>query len=165
MRHKMRDKRGISPLIATVLVIGFTIALALVIFTWGKTFTQTLTEDTGQKAEQQLGCLQANLVSFEIKKACYSGNSVKFTLENKGDTTLDKITLRITGEDVDKVDVKEVDLNLVPLNIKSFTETFNTESVGSVATKVELLRPVFTQKGKPVVCGDISEEASIAECE
>ena len=164
MRNKMRNKRGISPLIATVLVIGFTIALALVIFTWGKTFTQTLTEDTGKKAEQQLGCLQANLVSFEIKKACYSGSNVEFTLENKGDTTLDKVTLRVTGVEEDQVDVKEIDLNLVPLNIKRFTEAFDTASVGAVATKVELLRPGFAQNGKLVVCGDISEEASIEEC-
>ena len=32
------DKRGISPLIATVLIIGFTVALAAVIITWGGRF-------------------------------------------------------------------------------------------------------------------------------
>ena len=29
------NKRGVSPLIATVLIIGFTVALAAMIFTWG----------------------------------------------------------------------------------------------------------------------------------
>ena len=165
MRNKMINKKGVSPLIATVLVIGFTIALALVIFTWGKTFTQNLTEGTGQKAEQQLACLQANLVSFEIKKACYSGNSVKFTLENEGSITLDKITLRVTGAEEEQVDIKELDLSLVPLDIESFTVAFDTEKVGAVATKVELLRPEFTQDGKSVVCIDINEEIKASECE
>ena len=32
------SKRGISPLIATVLIVGFTIALAAMIITWGGNF-------------------------------------------------------------------------------------------------------------------------------
>jgi len=157
-------KKGISPLIATVLVIGFTIALALVIFTWGKAFTQSLTEETGEKAQSQLACLQTNLVSFEIIKACYEGNTIKFTLENKGEATIDKVTLRITGEEEDKTDVKELEIGLVALGIKSYTQEFNTESVGAVATKLELLRPIFTEEGQEVICGDISEELKIKEC-
>jgi flagellin-like protein len=33
------NKKGISPLIATVLIIGFTVALAAIIMTWGTTFS------------------------------------------------------------------------------------------------------------------------------
>ena len=106
-------KKGISPLIATVLVIGFTIALALVIFTWGKAFTQSLTEETGEKAQSQLACLQTNLISFEVKKACYQGNSVTFTLENKGEATINKVSLRFTGLEDDQIDVRELELGLV----------------------------------------------------
>ena len=32
---KMMNKKGISPLIATVLLIGFAVALAAVVMTWG----------------------------------------------------------------------------------------------------------------------------------
>lgn len=162
MRNR-RDKKGISPLIATVLVIGFTIALALVIFSWGKTFTETLTKGTGEKAEQQLDC--SDLVSFEVKNACYAGSEVKFTLENEGDITLDKITLRISGEEDGQVEVKELDIKLFPLGRKVYTEQFDQQSVGSVVTKIELLRPTFTDDGKEVVCKNIGKELKVSECE
>ena len=157
-------KKGISPLIATVLVIGFTIALALVIFTWGKAFTQSLTEETGEKAQSQLACLQTNLISFEVKKACYQGNSVTFTLENKGEATINKVSLRFTGLEDDQIDVRELELGLVALGIKAYTQEFDSQSVGSVATKLELLRPTFSDEGQEVICGDISEEIELKEC-
>ena len=40
------DKKGISPLIATILIIGFTIALAAVIISWEQTFTRQIQQET-----------------------------------------------------------------------------------------------------------------------
>lgn len=40
------NKRGISPLIATVLVIGFTIVLAALVITWGTRLFQTTVAET-----------------------------------------------------------------------------------------------------------------------
>ena len=37
----MKRNKGISPLIATVLILGFTVALALIIMVWGQKFTET----------------------------------------------------------------------------------------------------------------------------
>ena len=162
-KEKMRNKKGISPLIATVLIIGFTIALALVIFAWGRTFTETLTKETGEKAEQQLSC--SDLVSFEVKKACYKGSDVEFTLENSGDITLDKVTLRISGEKEAQVDIKELEIGLVPLGRKTYTAQFDQQSVGSVVTKIELLRPIFTDGGEEVVCRNLGEEVKVSICE
>ena len=39
-------KRGISPLIATVLIIGFTIVLAAAIFQWGGSLVNKLKQDS-----------------------------------------------------------------------------------------------------------------------
>ena len=39
-------KRGISPLIATVLIIGFTIVLAAVVIRWGGDFLTGTTEES-----------------------------------------------------------------------------------------------------------------------
>ena len=36
------NKKGISPLIATVLILGFTVALAAIIMTWGTDFTKKI---------------------------------------------------------------------------------------------------------------------------
>jgi len=40
------NKKGISPLVATVLIIGFTVALAAVIMVWGQDFITGMVERT-----------------------------------------------------------------------------------------------------------------------
>ncbi|MDD5178623.1 MAG: hypothetical protein PHT54_05095 [Candidatus Nanoarchaeia archaeon] len=75
------NKKGISPLIATVLIIGFTVALAAVIMTWGQKFTKDIQEQTEETSGSQITC--ANEVDFEIKKVCLeSGNSYRVTISN-----------------------------------------------------------------------------------
>lgn len=54
------NKKGISPLIATVLIIGFTIVLAAVVMNWGGAFVRNLTETTASQAEAQTTCISIN---------------------------------------------------------------------------------------------------------
>ena len=62
------DKRGVSPVIATVLLIGVVIALSVVVFLWFRSFTQeTITKFGGQNI--QLSCGD---VSFDARYS--SGN-------------------------------------------------------------------------------------------
>lgn len=67
----MRNKKGISPLIATVLLIGFTIVLAALVMRWGGTLFKTTTQTTGCES---LGRLQCTSTSF-----VFSGGSVALT--------------------------------------------------------------------------------------
>ena len=60
------DKKGISPLIATVLLIGFTVALAGVVITWGGGFIKNITSSTEERTESTLAC--AGDLNFDIKK-------------------------------------------------------------------------------------------------
>lgn len=53
------DKRGISPLIATVLIIGFTIVLAVLVITWISGTVNEQTEDTDCMVEAENVCLDA----------------------------------------------------------------------------------------------------------
>ena len=73
-------KRGISPIIATVLLIAITVVLMVVIIGWSSKFV----EDKGQKsqAEVSLGCSN---VDFKVFRAC-SNN--KIMVENKGENSL-----------------------------------------------------------------------------
>lgn len=49
-------RRGISPLIATVLLIGFTIVLAALVMKWGGELFQSTTTTQGCAAESRLEC-------------------------------------------------------------------------------------------------------------
>lgn len=52
----MAKRKGVSPLIATVLVIGFTIVLAALTVTWGTKLFKETTEETGKIADFSTKC-------------------------------------------------------------------------------------------------------------
>ena len=63
MKQKITNKKGISPLIATVLLIGFTVALAAVLMTWGLDYIRGTTDKVGDQTDQYLLCSD---LAFEI---------------------------------------------------------------------------------------------------
>ena len=52
----IKNKRGISPLIATVLLVSFVVILAIVILLWGKEYVTELMEKRGEVAAIKLKC-------------------------------------------------------------------------------------------------------------
>ena len=54
------DKRGISPLIATVLIIGFTVSLAAIILIWGQGLQKGMTDNVEMSA-----CIDSKLLQSE----------------------------------------------------------------------------------------------------
>ncbi len=94
-------KKGISPLIATILIIGFTVALAAVIMTWGQSFTKSVTKGTESSTEEALVCAQD--VKFEIKDACVDDLDdnpltddfdVLLTISNDGNKKIEEFAAR-----------------------------------------------------------------------
>ena len=53
------SKRGISPLIATVLLIGFTVILAILVITWVTGVVENTTEETSSSVDAQHKCLNS----------------------------------------------------------------------------------------------------------
>ena len=48
------NKKGITPLIATVLLIGFTVALAGIVITWGGGFVERIQSGTDERTALDL---------------------------------------------------------------------------------------------------------------
>ncbi|HLC72216.1 MAG TPA: archaellin/type IV pilin N-terminal domain-containing protein, partial [Candidatus Nanoarchaeia archaeon] len=68
----MHNNKGISPLIATVLIIGFTVALAAIIMTWGRGFIDSTTKDVDKQRETALLC--TSQLDFKFSKVdCVAG--------------------------------------------------------------------------------------------
>lgn len=53
--------KGVSPLIASVLLIAFTVAVATLIMGWFTTFTRTTTTNVSAQAEDVVGCSSASI--------------------------------------------------------------------------------------------------------
>ncbi len=62
----MMNRKAISPLIASVLLIAFTMAIAAILTSWVTGFTKTQTGFVGEKAEKQVKCTYA---TFKVQKS------------------------------------------------------------------------------------------------
>src|SRR3989338_2966243 len=98
-------KRGVSPLIATVLLIAFAVALGAVIINWGRGFVQERTSDVEKTTKIETGCaLDVQLKVSEIDgtpQLCYGGSGtsgqVNFTLDNKGKKDIKELEIVVGG--------------------------------------------------------------------
>ncbi|GEM_PF-1513985 len=86
-------KRGVSPLIATVLLIGFVIVLAALIIRFGS----ELTRDELTQVEFQQDRSIIFDVDFEVKTANIEGYTITFEVTNKESSTLDSFLVRVDG--------------------------------------------------------------------
>ena len=78
------EKRGISPVIATVLLIALVVVLALLIFLWARSFVgESLEKEDGQSAVQ--ACRNINL------DVAYSGGSIQ--ISNNGNVPVYKFNV------------------------------------------------------------------------
>jgi flagellin-like protein len=81
----LHDKRGVSPLIATVLLIAFAVALGAVVMNWGRGFVQQQTDEATKTTDTKLGCsLRVNLKVAEIDgtpQACFAGSGANGYIE------------------------------------------------------------------------------------
>ena len=82
--------KGISPLIAAVLLIAFTVAIATLIMGWFSTFTRTTTTSVSNKTSEAIACSNAQ-ISIEdvyITAGNIATGSARIVVKNTGFTTL-----------------------------------------------------------------------------
>lgn len=84
--------KGISPLVATVLLIAFTVAVAGIIATWLTGFTTTTTEIVGKRSETEVTCAYG---SINLRSLKYSNTYLSGAIENNGLITVGNISLII----------------------------------------------------------------------
>ena len=77
--------KGISPLIASVLLIAFTVSVAMIVMGWFSGFTKTTTENISNSAVQGIDCSSA---SVDIDHIYITGTSAIIILKNTGSVGL-----------------------------------------------------------------------------
>lgn len=83
-------KKGISPLIATVLLIGFVVAIAAIVMLWGKGFIEERTAKEGALSKAKLDCTNINIKFIKI-----DGGYV--IIENRGNVEVNAFKVRYYG--------------------------------------------------------------------
>ena len=90
-------KKGVSPVIATVLLVGMVIALALIVFIWMRSFSQeTITKFEDENIE--LACGRVNLIAEDL------GSKISFS--NIGDIAIYDVRVKVSdagGQDTEEM--------------------------------------------------------------
>ena len=97
------SKRGMSPLIATVLLIAFAVAMGVMIMNWSAGIE-------GEGEESQDFC---NSISITTQKvACFKDNKISFNIVNNGETKVDGLLLSSLADGT-SIDIKVKDSSLI----------------------------------------------------
>ncbi len=75
-------KHGISPLIATILLIGFTVAITISVIIWASSFTEKRIEET----EQKIALLSCSDIIFELVNVEFNSPIITATVDSRGKT-------------------------------------------------------------------------------
>ena len=131
---KKKGKKGISPLIATVLLVGFVVVIASLIFFWGKSYIMETAQKEGELSKFKMLC---NDVNFDVVN--FDGSELE--LENKG--SVDLVGFKLRAENLDTIDIKKI--------LKSYEQDRFTipNGVGNEFDLIPLLQP--EGKGAPLV--------------
>ena len=118
--RKISRKKGISPVVASVLLISIVIILAVIIFLWAKGFVSEKTQKFEQAVEFSCDPNNDRGVNFEV--GIYNNGTYWLDFVNKGNTPIYGVV------------VKEIDTGSV--NVKELTKSLfgNTLNLGESRT-------------------------------
>ena len=163
------NTKGISPLIATVLIIGFTVALAALIITWGGQFIRGTQESVEQQAGVQLACSQLEFDITNINCDDFGTNTVKLasvSIASQSNQQIADVILRVTSKDDSYFWVSDPDSRVLSSALPPFgARIITTLPLGNWPTEqsgfklVEAIAKIIdSQGGQEVAC-----EAGIAK--
>ena len=158
------NKKGISPLIATVLIIGFTVALAAIIITWGGQFIDTVTESTSEQSAVQLKCGQLQFVIGGI--SCSTIRSTEKILTNvkiKSNTDIKITGIRLRAIDKDGQLFSQAEKLTPELSTEFGTEVVLWETSQQVKNpkQVQAIATIIDDKGVSQTCAGRIKEYNI----
>lgn len=123
MKKKRISKKGISPLIATVLLIGFVISIIILVLLWGKNYIEELAEKRGLLAEKQQQCTRLQL---EVVKSGCGGTDAEIVIKNKADVAIHKFVFQPIEKALEPVDKHGKEWTLGGLETKPYKISFPT---------------------------------------
>ena len=97
-------KKGIEPLITTVILVGVVIASTVVVYFWGQEYVESIQEKQGSSSASRFSCT----TDIRINVLGVTGNKIR--VENTGNGKIDAFLLRkeISGASVPEEKVVEV---------------------------------------------------------
>src|SRR3990167_1379626 len=90
-----KSKKGVSPLIATILLIAFAVALGSVVMNWGLNLNLGKSDDKCRNVEIKLR-------DIDSAEACYGGfgsnGYINFIIDNTGSADISGLAIWVVGD-------------------------------------------------------------------
>lgn len=112
------QKRALTPLVATILLVAFSVGLGALVMSWGEEYIEEKAEFVQGTAEIKSGCDATILEIIRISgqpQLCSTGNTIQIWLDNGPDSDIFNIHARIAGTN----DVQSVESILAQPLLKS----------------------------------------------
>ncbi len=117
----MLKKRGITPLIATVVLVGFAVVIIALVVLWGTGYVKDLQEKEGSIAATKLGC--STDVGIALLGAEMSGDDILIEVENTREQ-IDGFYIVVRGDGWQ--DTLEVAEGVGPGEVKTIRASYDT---------------------------------------
>lgn len=143
-------KKGLSPLIATVLLIGITISMAALVMVWGQTLFRQTTEETGESASAEIDCISKVAVEV-LNVSCGTPGTAAVVVDNKNEKPIDGVIVRVYGSGSN---VQTISAALAPALGSFSAQSVNVAyTVSGGITKVEVIPQIKLDSGSLHACG------------
>ncbi len=158
-------KKGITPLIATVLLLGFTIVLAALVITWGTNLFKKTTENTGDVSDFNILCTTGYNLAYTATQA--GTGIVHVTVKNNNEKKIAGFLFVTKSDDGKTAQTFSTDTSLVasstgtglsPSGTQAALDgykilTFDLTSNPALDWKTLEIRPIATlDSGKKQIC-------------
>ena len=178
---KLWKKKGVSPLIATVLLIAFAVSLGAVVMNWGRGYVESTAEQAEAQSAEKISCsmdTSIDIVQVGTKmKLCVDNTVVaepelKFTLINTGSIDIQGIQVtELYTDAADKIPLERgaTISSPVPVGKSKLMQGNLTLNVTTDFDDIEQLElaPIILVKGVEVICLEHAIKrlpAEIGEC-
>lgn len=153
-------KKGISPLIAAVLLVAFTMTVAAILATWSSSFVKTRTQSAEQKQREIAYCEDINM---EVESAKYDPGAGEITALawNIGDTNLTDFQINVYYSEINVTSKTPSNSNkttapgdFVTLKVSNIDKTPKKIGILSMKDKCPEIQPLYecSYTGKEFVC-------------
>ena len=127
-------KHTISPLIATVLLLVFSVAVGAVVMSWGEEYVAQKAEFVQGVRESLSSCEAVSFTVVSLRgvlQSCVRGNSFELTVDNGADVVLYDLHARLVGANGVFTDESLMNAPLERLHAAKFS--VKLQSIGDVA--------------------------------
>ncbi len=169
----MMSKKAVSPLIATVLLIAFAVALGAVVMNWGRTYVEDTAKFAKDKSNTEIKCTTDVKLEFlkvkDEKRLCYSNTTdpkyMEFFVENDGTSDIYDLQVNLIGS----IDVNTTDINLeknpiLRSRVYKVAELNYSDEIGTIE-QINII-PKIKIEGNIISCPSNSlVETDIHECD